>query len=203
MNTEISKALAALKANQAPFALPVMSFGRADLADAGEAFVTACNGVEVQRHIVAAVNSAPVLAAEVERLLPHAGECAALADLHILCADAGIAPGHIVDRVRGLLASTGVDQIDGGWKTMVGNSIGLGSTPRDAIEAVIDAEVHRRLTAARVAVEALPTYREDHIRMQLDIDDIIEINAAVKSVRRAVGLEPLPAALGCRNEPGS
>jgi hypothetical protein len=130
MNTEISKALAALKANQAPFALPVMSFGRADLADAGEAFVTACNGVEVQRHIVAAVNSAPVLAAEVERL-------------------------------QGLLA------------------------------------------AARVAVEALPTYREDHIRMQLDIDDIIEINAAVKSVRRAVGLEPLPAALGCRNEPGS
>lgn len=46
------------------------------------------------------------LAAEVERLqglLPHAAECAALADLHILCADAGIAPGHIVERVRALV----------------------------------------------------------------------------------------------------
>ena len=50
-------------------------------------------------------------------------------------------------------------------------------------------ELEAQLAAARVVVEALPTYREDHIRMQLDIDDIIEINAAVKSVRRAVGLE--------------
>lgn len=57
-------------------------------------------------HIAAAVNAAPLLIAEVERLqglLPHAAECAALADLHILCADAGIAPGHIVERVRVLV----------------------------------------------------------------------------------------------------
>jgi hypothetical protein len=128
-------ALAALKANQAPFALPVMSFGRADLADAGEAFVTACNGVEVQRHIVAAVNSAPVLAAEVERL-------------------------------QGLLA------------------------------------------AARVAVEALherecyPSCRSVTHGHSCTCG-AVSCNDDITELRRAVGLEPLPAALGCRNEPGS
>jgi hypothetical protein len=61
-------ALAALKANPPPFALPLIELGRAYLADANEVFVTACDGMDVQRHIAAAVNAAPVLAAEVERL---------------------------------------------------------------------------------------------------------------------------------------
>lgn len=113
--------------------------------------------------IAARVNSAPVLAAEVERL-------------------------------QGLLDSTGVDQIDGGWKTMVGNSIGLGATPRDAIEAVIDAEVHRRLAAARVAVEALHE-RECYPSCRAVTHGhsctcgAVSHNDDITEARRAVGLE--------------
>jgi hypothetical protein len=99
-------ALVALKANplNPDSPLPWRGFGRLVLDRSGN---VVCRYIYADRDctpgIAAAVNAAPILAAEVERLLPHADECAALADLHILCADAGIAPGHIVERVRQLV----------------------------------------------------------------------------------------------------
>ena len=99
-------ALAALKANPPSPDSPLPWKGEGPRV-IGHNGITVCYADDKDAaHIAAAVNSAPILAAEVKRLqelLPHAGECAALADLHILCADAGIAPGHIVERVRQLV----------------------------------------------------------------------------------------------------
>jgi hypothetical protein len=68
------------------------------------------------------------------------------------------------------LDATGVQQIDGGWKIMVGNSIGLGATPGDAIEAVIDAEAHRRTAESR---EEANFYRELHNKTCPTVDKFV------------------------------
>lgn len=162
METEISKVLAAVRDNPPPFALPLLPTGRSSVSSTDGSACGSFSDVDVRDCAMASVNSAPILAAEVERL-------------------------------QGLLSSAGVDQIDGGWKAKVGNSIGLGSTPRDAIEAVIDAEAHRRLAAARVAVEKVgmleARYTDPNDLYAFTLKCAQELRTTKLELRRSVGLE--------------
>lgn len=61
-------ALAALKANPLPFASPLLPHGWASMHTENDFFEASCTAVGGRDAIIAAVNAAPVLAAEVERL---------------------------------------------------------------------------------------------------------------------------------------
>jgi hypothetical protein len=51
------------------------------------------------------------------------------------------------------------------------------------------AELEGALETARVAAQSLPVYRTDDARIRLDLDDVLEINAAARNVCLALGLE--------------
>ena len=118
-------------------------------------------------YAMCAVNAAPHLLARVAELEAIDGERTALADLHILCADAGIPPGHIVARVGALVSAL--------------------EAARVVVEGLPELQEHH----PRCATRTVYLLRDPPINQVCDCG-AGAVNAARAATRLALGLEVKP-----------